>query len=216
MAAPSAFSSSPSRKHEGLHLFMLDNYDSFTFNLVQYFEILGCRVTVARNDETTPAAALALSPDAIILSPGPGRPADAGILPDMIRAAAAAKLPALGVCLGHQGIGEVFGMKVVHARRVMHGKPSPIRHDGRGLFAGLRQGLSVIRYHSLALDEATLPPELEITARAADDGEIRGIRHRELPIEGIQYHPESMLTESGMAQLENFLRIVEARKAAAR
>ncbi|WP_295478161.1 aminodeoxychorismate/anthranilate synthase component II [uncultured Sutterella sp.] len=187
-----------------MQLFMLDNYDSFTYNLVQYFQMLGCTVTVKRNDETTPAEILALAPDALILSPGPGRPADAGILPDAIRAGAAARIPMLGVCLGHQGIGEVFGGRVVHAARVMHGKASPIRHDGRGLFAGLPQGLSVIRYHSLALERASLPECLEITAEA-DDGEIMGVRHRTLPIDGIQYHPESILTESGLKQLENFL-----------
>ena len=187
-----------------MQLFMLNNYDSFTYNLVQYFQMLGCTVIVKRNDETTPAEILALAPDALILSPGPGRPSEAGVLPDAIRAGAAVRLPMLGVCLGHQGIGEVFGGRVVHAQRVMHGKASPIRHDGRGLFAGLPQELSVIRYHSLALERATLPECLEITAEA-DDGEIMGVRHRTLPIEGIQYHPESILTESGLKQLENFL-----------
>ena len=191
-----------------MKLFMLDNYDSFTYNLVQYFQMLGCEVLVERNDETTPEKALALTPDAVILSPGPGRPADAGILPDMIRACAAAKMPTLGVCLGHQGIGEVFGAKVVHAARVMHGKASPIRHDGKGLFRDLPQGLSVIRYHSLALEKASIPECLEVTAYA-DDGEIMGVRHRTLPIEGIQYHPESILTAHGMDQLKNFLTIAQ-------
>ncbi|MDO5532207.1 aminodeoxychorismate/anthranilate synthase component II [Sutterella sp.] len=191
-----------------MKLFMLDNYDSFTYNLVQYFQMLGCEVLVERNDETTPEKALALTPDAVILSPGPGRPADAGILPDMIRACAAAKMPTLGVCLGHQGIGEVFGAKVIHAARVMHGKASPIRHDGKGLFRDLPQGLSVIRYHSLALEKASIPECLEVTAYA-DDGEIMGVRHRTLPIEGIQYHPESILTAHGMDQLKNFLTIAQ-------
>ena len=153
---------------------------------------------------------LGLGADALVLSPGPGKPSEAGILTDLIRAGAREKIPMLGVCLGHQAIGEVFGMKVIHAKRVMHGKASDITTDGRGIFAGLPEKLSVIRYHSLVLDPETLPPELAVTARAADDGEIMGIRHRTLPIEGVQYHPESVLSEMGMEQFENFLRSVRS------
>ena len=188
-----------------MKLVMLDNYDSFTYNIVQYLEMLGAEVKVLRNDLTTPAEVLGLGADALVLSPGPGKPSEAGILCDLIRAGAQARIPMLGVCLGHQAIGEVFGMKVIHAKRVMHGKASEIETDGQGVFTGLPGKLSVIRYHSLALDPGTLPPELEISARTLDDGEIMGIRHRSLPIEGVQYHPESVLSEKGMEQLGNFL-----------
>lgn len=193
-----------------MKLVMLDNYDSFTYNIVQYLQMLGAKVQTFRNNRTTPDAVLGLGADALVLSPGPGKPSEAGILTDLIRAGAREKIPMLGVCLGHQAIGEVFGMKVIHAKRVMHGKASDITTDGRGIFAGLPEKLSVIRYHSLVLDPETLPPELEVTARAADDGEIMGIRHRTLPIEGVQYHPESVLSEMGMEQFENFLRSVRA------
>ena len=193
-----------------MQLFMLDNYDSFTYNIVQYLQMLGAKVQTFRNNRTTPDAVLGLGADALVLSPGPGKPSEAGILTDLIRAGAREKIPMLGVCLGHQAIGEVFGMKVIHAKRVMHGKASDITTDGRGIFAGLPEKLSVIRYHSLVLDPETLPPELEVTARAADDGEIMGIRHRTLPIEGVQYHPESVLSEMGMEQFENFLRSVRS------
>ena len=193
-----------------MKLVMLDNYDSFTYNIVQYLQMLGAKVQTFRNNRTTPDAVLGLGADALVLSPGPGKPSEAGILTDLIRAGAREKIPMLGVCLGHQAIGEVFGMKVIHAKRVMHGKASDITTDGRGIFAGLPEKLSVIRYHSLVLDPETLPPELEVTARAADDGEIMGIRHRTLPIEGVQYHPESVLSEMGMEQYENFLRSVRS------
>ncbi len=193
-----------------MKLVMLDNYDSFTYNIVQYLQMLGAKVQTFRNNRTTPDAVLGLGADALVLSPGPGKPSEAGILTDLIRAGAREKIPMLGVCLGHQAIGEVFGMKVIHAKRVMHGKASDITTDGRGIFAGLPEKLSVIRYHSLVLDPETLPPELEVTARAADDGEIMGIRHRTLPIEGVQYHPESVLSEMGMEQFENFLRSVRS------
>lgn len=193
-----------------MKLVMLDNYDSFTYNIVQYLQMLGAEVQTFRNNRTTPDAVLSLGADALVLSPGPGKPSEAGILTDLIRAGAREKIPMLGVCLGHQAIGEVFGMKVIHAKRVMHGKASDITTDGRGIFAGLPEKLSVIRYHSLALDPETLLPELEVTARAADDGEIMGIRHRTLPIEGVQYHPESVLSEMGMEQFENFLRSVRS------
>lgn len=193
-----------------MKLVMLDNYDSFTYNIVQYLQMLGAEVQTFRNNRTTPDAVLHLGADALVLSPGPGKPSEAGILTDLIRAGAREKIPMLGVCLGHQAIGEVFGMKVIHAKRVMHGKASDITTDGRGIFAGLPEKLSVIRYHSLALDPETLLPELEVTARAADDSEIMGIRHRTLPIEGVQYHPESVLSEMGMEQFENFLRSVRS------
>ena len=193
-----------------MKLVMLDNYDSFTYNIVQYLQMLGAKVQTFRNNRTTPDAVLGLGADALVLSPGPGKPSEAGILTDLIRAGAREKIPMLGVCLGHQAIGEVFGMKVIHAKRVMHGKASDITTDGRDIFAGLPEKLSVIRYHSLVLDPETLPPELEVTARAADDGEIMGIRHRTLPIEGVQYHPESVLSEMGMEQFENFLRSVRS------
>ncbi|MBS1368333.1 MAG: aminodeoxychorismate/anthranilate synthase component II [Lentisphaeria bacterium] len=192
-------------------ILMLDNFDSFTYNLVQYFQQLGQEVEVRRNNALTADAALAMRPGAIVFSPGPGRPAAAGIMPELIGRAAAAGLPMLGVCLGYQAIGEAFGMKLVNASRIMHGKVSEITHDGRGLFRGLAPAVKVVRYHSLALAADTLPPELEITARS-EDGEVMGIRHRELLIEGIQYHPESILTTTGKRQLANFLELVAERR----
>lgn len=189
-------------------IFVLDNFDSFTYNLVQYFQQLDRVVTVARNNAITVQEVIDLHPEAIVLSPGPGRPGNAGIMPELIRAVAG-KLPILGVCLGHQAIGEVFGMSVVHAKRIMHGKVSQVSHDGKGLFAGLSSPFEAVRYHSLALDEATLPPEFEITARS-EDGEVMGIRHKEALIEGIQYHPESILTSTGKRQLMNFLSFVDS------
>lgn len=188
---------------------LIDNYDSFTYNLVQYFQILGCDVTARRCDCTTVDAVFALRPDAIVLSPGPGRPESAGILLELIREGLSRQMPMLGVCLGHQAIGEALGGDVIHAQKVMHGKTSRIRHDGQGLFAGLPEDLSVVRYHSLSVDRTTLPADLMVTAET-DDGEIMGLRHRTLPVEGIQYHPESMLTERGLDQLENFLKIAAA------
>lgn len=189
-------------------IFVLDNFDSFTYNLVQYFQQLDRVVTVARNNAITVQEVIDLHPEAIVLSPGPGRPGNAGIMPELIRTVAG-KLPILGVCLGHQAIGEVFGMSVVHAKRIMHGKVSQVSHDGKGLFAGLSSPFEAVRYHSLALDEATLPPEFEITARS-EDGEVMGIRHKEALIEGIQYHPESILTSTGKRQLMNFLSLVDS------
>ncbi len=186
-------------------IFVLDNYDSFTYNLVHLLYALGAEVTVCRNDEVAPTDVLALRPEGILLSPGPSSPEHAGILCDLVRAAAEARVPTLGVCLGHQAIGQTFGAKVTHARRVMHGKISEVTHDGKGVFAGVPNPFRAVRYHSLALDAATLPDALEVTARAYD-GEIMGVRHRTLPIEGIQYHPESILSESGKRQLANFLR----------
>lgn len=196
-------------------ILMIDNFDSFTYNLVQYFQQLGSEVEVRRNNALTAGDALALRPEAIVFSPGPGRPAGAGIMPELIGKAAAAGIPLLGVCLGHQAIGEAFGMELVNVSRIMHGKVSEITHDGRGLFAGLAPLVKVVRYHSLALAEHSLPEELAVTARS-EDGEIMGIRHRTLPIEGIQYHPESILTTTGKRQLANFLDIVREHRRAGR
>lgn len=185
-------------------IFVLDNYDSFTYNLVHLLYALGAEVTVRRNREVTPAEVLALRPDGILLSPGPSSPDHAGCLCDLVCAGAEVGVPMLGVCLGHQAIGQVFGARVVHAQRVMHGKVSEVTHDGRGVFAGVPNPFRAVRYHSLALDADSLPACLTVTARA-EDGEIMGIRHATLPIEGIQYHPESILTEAGKRQLSNFI-----------
>ncbi|MGZ8259440.1 MAG: anthranilate synthase component II [Caldimonas sp.] len=189
-------------------LLVIDNYDSFTFNLVQYFGELGQDVRVFRNDEIDVAGIGALAPEALVLSPGPCTPAEAGVCIEAI-GAFAGRLPILGVCLGHQAIGAALGGKVVRAGRLMHGKADVVRHDGRGVFAALPDGFSVIRYHSLAIERATLPRELEVSATASD-GEIMGVRHRDLaatktPLEGVQFHPESILTEHGHALLRNFL-----------
>lgn len=186
-------------------IFVLDNYDSFTYNLVHLLYALGAEVTIRRNREATPAEVLALQPDGILLSPGPSSPDRAGILCDLVRAGAEARVPMFGICLGHQAIGQVFGARVVHAKQVMHGKISEVTHDGRGVFEGVPNPFRAVRYHSLALEAASIPACLEVTARTAD-GEVMGIRHRELPIEGIQYHPESILTEAGKLQLANFVR----------
>ena len=188
-------------------IFVLDNYDSFTYNLVHLLYNCGAEVRVKRNRDVTPEEVLALAPQAIVFSPGPGRPQEAGCMMALIRAAVG-RIPMLGVCLGHQAIGAVFGAEVVHAKRIMHGKTSPVNHDGRGIFVGVQQNFKAVRYHSLALAEATIPPELEISARA-DDGEIMGIRAKHGLIEGIQYHPESMLTEYGREQIANFLKKAE-------
>ena len=184
-------------------IFVLDNYDSFTYNLVHLMGSLGAEMVVERNRETSVAAIMAMRPDGILLSPGPSRPENAGCMLDLIHAAAG-RIPMLGVCLGHQAIGHAFGAKVVSAKRIMHGKLSTIHHDGQGVFQNVPQDFKAVRYHSLALEEATLSDCLEITARS-EDGEIMGVRHKELPIEGIQYHPESIMTEAGRQQLMNFL-----------
>ena len=184
-------------------IFVLDNYDSFTYNLVHLMGSLGAEMVVERNRETSVAAIMAMRPDGILLSPGPSRPENAGCMLDLIHAAAG-RIPMLGVCLGHQAIGHAFGAKVVSAKRIMHGKLSTIHHDGKGVFQNVPQDFKAVRYHSLALEEATLPDCLEITAHS-EDGEIMGVRHKELPIEGIQYHPESIMTEAGRQQLMNFL-----------
>jgi anthranilate synthase/aminodeoxychorismate synthase-like glutamine amidotransferase len=189
-------------------VFVLDNYDSFTYNLVQYLGELGADVEVRRNDELTVEEVEALKPDRILLSPGPCTPHEAGILVPLIRHMAG-KAPILGVCLGHQAIGEAFGGQVVRARTLMHGKTSPVEHDGKGVFAGLPSPLTCTRYHSLIVDQQSLPAELAVTAQTnQSEGPgtvIMGLRHRTLPIEGVQFHPESVLTESGHQMIRNFL-----------
>jgi len=185
-------------------LLMIDNYDSFTYNLVQYFGELGQDVRVFRNDQITLQGIAALKPDHLVLSPGPCSPAEAGICVEAIRHFAG-KMPLLGVCLGHQAIGAALGGKVVRAQVQMHGKASTIRTDQQGVFRGLPEQFSVIRYHSLAIERASLPAELLVTA-TSEDGEIMGVRHRELAVEGVQFHPESILTEHGHDLLRNFLK----------
>ena len=188
----------------GQHVLVVDNYDSFVYNLVQYLGELGAEPEVVRNDEITVAQALDRAPDAVLISPGPGTPADAGISNDVIRAFTERRTPVLGVCLGLQCIGEVFGGTVVRAPQVMHGKTSLVRHEGRGVFAGLPQPLEATRYHSLVVDRATVPDALEITAET-DDGLVMGLRHRDAPTEGVQFHPESILTVAGHDLLRTFL-----------
>jgi len=185
-------------------ILVLDNYDSFTYNLVQYLGELGAEVKVVRNDEVSVAAVEALSPARIVISPGPCTPNEAGISLALV-ARLAGKVPILGVCLGHQAIGQAFGGKVVRARQVMHGKVSRIRHDGRGVFAGIPDDFVATRYHSLVVERASLPAALAVTAQS-DDGEIMGLRHRALAVEGVQFHPEALLTEHGHRLLENFLK----------
>ena len=184
-------------------LLLIDNYDSFTYNLVQAFLVLGADVRVFRNDEIAVAGALELAPSHVCISPGPGTPYDAGVSMEMIRAFSG-RVPVLGVCLGHQSIVEVFGGRVVRAGRLMHGKTSSIEHDGRTLFEGLPQPCEVGRYHSLIAAPERMPPELEVSALTAE-GEIMGARHRTLTVEGVQFHPESILTPEGPRLLENFL-----------
>jgi anthranilate synthase component II len=183
-------------------LLMIDNYDSFTFNLVQYFGELGEKVHTVRNDAIDVAGMAALKPSRIVFSPGPCTPAEAGVCVEAIRHFAG-KVPMLGVCLGHQAIGAALGGAVVRARAPMHGKTSRLAHDGRGVFASLPQDFTVVRYHSLVVERASLPAALEVSAEVG--GEIMGLRHRELPIEGVQFHPESILSEHGHAMLRNFL-----------
>jgi len=182
---------------------MVDNYDSFTYNLVQYLGELGEEVRVVRNDELTVDEIEALRPDRVVLSPGPCTPNEAGVSLGLI-ARLAGRVPILGVCLGHQAIGQAFGGRVVHAQSLMHGKTSPIHHKGTGVFRGLPTPYTATRYHSLAIERASCPAELEVTAWT-EDGEIMGVRHRELPVEGVQFHPESILTQHGHALLRNFL-----------
>ena len=184
-------------------ILMVDNYDSFTYNIVQYFGELGAAVTVARNDEITLADIAAHAPTHLVISPGPCSPAEAGISVAAIQHFAG-KLPILGVCLGHQAIGAAFGGKIIRAQQLMHGKTSVISTTQQGVFAGLPAQFTVNRYHSLAIERSSLPDVLEVTAWT-DDGEIMGVRHRTLPIEGVQFHPESVLTEHGHSLLKNFL-----------
>jgi anthranilate synthase component 2 len=187
-------------------LLLLDNYDSFTYNLAQYLGELGADVVVRRNDALTVADIDRMHPDRIVISPGPGRPEAAGISVDVIRSFGP-RLPLLGVCLGHQAIGYAFGGHVVRAPRLMHGKPSTIEHDGRGLFKGITGSFQAARYHSLIVDDQGWPAELEVAARAADDGVVMALRHRTLPIHGVQFHPESVLTAQGRQMLRAFLEL---------
>jgi anthranilate synthase component 2 len=189
-------------------LLMIDNYDSFTWNLVQYLQVLGAEVEVVRNDELSVAQIEARAPERIVISPGPCTPNEAGVSLEVIRELGP-RMPILGVCLGHQGIGQAFGGDVVRAKTIMHGKTSRIRHEGRGVFAGLPDAYEATRYHSLVVARDTLPASLEITAWTEDGAggfdEIMGLRHREHPVEGVQFHPESILTQHGHALLKNFL-----------
>jgi len=187
-----------------MKLLMIDNYDSFTYNLVQYFGELGAEVLVHRNDEISLAEIAALKPSHLVVSPGPCSPAEAGISVAAVQHFAG-KLPILGVCLGHQSIGAAFGGRIIRAQQLMHGKTSLIHTTQQGVFADLPKDFTVNRYHSLAIERSTCPPELEVTAWT-EDGEIMGVRHRSLPIEGVQFHPESILTEHGHALLNNFLK----------
>jgi anthranilate synthase component II len=184
-------------------LLMIDNYDSFTYNLVQYLGELGADVHVFRNDAITLDEVASMKPDHIVVSPGPCTPSEAGISVPLIKRFAG-ETPILGVCLGHQAIGQAFGGRIVRAQRVMHGKLSPVTHDDRGVFAGVPSPFPVTRYHSLAIERASLPADLAITA-TADDGEVMGVRHRTLAVEGVQFHPEAILTEHGRQMLGNFL-----------
>jgi anthranilate synthase/aminodeoxychorismate synthase-like glutamine amidotransferase len=186
-------------------LLLIDNYDSFTYNLVQAFLVLGAEVQVHRNDLIGVDEALALRPSHLVISPGPGTPRDAGVSMRMIEAFAG-RVPIFGVCLGHQSLVEVFGGKVVRAARLMHGKVSPVSHDAKGLYAGMPQDFQAGRYHSLIAEPQSIPAVLEVTARTAQ-GEIMGVRHRSLPIEGVQFHPESVLTPDGPTLMSNFLKL---------
>ena len=185
-------------------MLVIDSYDSFVYNLVQYLGELGAEPITVRNDEVSVPQAIDLEPDAVLISPGPGRPENSGIICEAITTFGERGVPVLGVCLGHQAIGHVFGADVVGASELMHGKTSEVTHDGRGLFTGLPSPLTVTRYHSLVIDAASIPDTLEVTA-TAPDGTVMGVRHRELPVEGVQFHPESILTLSGHDLLRNFL-----------
>lgn len=193
------------KKYNNATVLLIDNYDSFTYNLVQSFLVLGARVEVFRNDQISIQEAQSLSPTHLVISPGPGRPDDAGVSLQMI-AAFEGQLPILGVCLGHQSLVQHFGGKIISAARLMHGKTSQIEHDGQSLFTGLSQPCEVGRYHSLAVDRELIPETLEVTSRTTG-GEIMGVRHKRLPIEGVQFHPESVLTPEGDKLLDNFLKL---------
>ena len=196
-------------------ILVVDNYDSFTYNLVQYLGQAGAETRVVRNDEITPEDVRALRPDGIMLSPGPCTPRESGVCLDILGLALRGEpgfdVPLFGVCLGHQAIGEVTGATVRRAANLMHGKASPVEHDGQGLFAGMPNPFSAIRYHSLVIDRTTLHPDFVVTATSLDDDEIMGVRHRTLPIEGVQFHPESILTQDGFRIVENFARIARPR-----
>jgi len=192
---------------------LIDNYDSFTYNLYQYLGELGASVEVVRNDAESLDALLARDIDGLVISPGPGRPGAAGVSMAAVRAFGERGTPVLGVCLGHQAIGEAFGGRIVSAQRLMHGKTSLIRHEGKGVFSGIASPIEATRYHSLVIEPATCPAVLEVTART-EDGEIMGVRHRSLPIEGVQFHPESILTREGKRLLANFLERCAPRAAA--
>ena len=189
-------------------ILVIDNYDSFTYNLVHYLNELGAETLVHRNDALSVEEALGMRPDGVLLSPGPCTPNEAGICLDLL-AAAPADLPILGVCLGHQAIGQAFGGEVIRAQTLMHGKTSQIHHEGKGLFAGLPEPFTATRYHSLSVEKSTLPDVLEVTGWT-EDGEIMGFRHRSRPIHGVQFHPESIATEGGHAMLANFLKLTAA------
>ncbi len=195
----------------GSRVVVVDNYDSFVYNLVQYLGELGAEPVVVRNDAIDAAGLLALEPDAALISPGPGTPADAGVSAEAIRMLGERRIPVLGVCLGHQTIAEVFGAKVVRADTVMHGKTSPVHHRDVGVLAGLPNPFQATRYHSLVVEPASVPEVLEVTA-ITEDGVIMGVRHRELPIEGVQFHPESVLTQAGHDLLGNFLSVLATRR----
>jgi anthranilate synthase/aminodeoxychorismate synthase-like glutamine amidotransferase len=184
-------------------ILVIDNYDSFTYNLVQYLGELGAEIEVVRNDEITPEEILKKNPDQILISPGPCSPKEAGVSVEVIKQLAG-KIPILGVCLGHQSIGYAFGGEIVRAKQLMHGKTSQITHDGKGVFKGLPNPFRATRYHSLVINKEKVPECLEVTA-TSEDGEIMGVRHKTLPIEGVQFHPESILTESGKELLKNFI-----------
>lgn len=187
------------------HVLVIDSYDSFVYNLVQYLGELGAEPVVVRNDQLTVSEAIDLNPDGVLLSPGPGRPENSGIICDAVEAFATIGTPVFGVCLGHQAIGHVYGAQVVAAPELMHGKTSPILHEGEGVFAGLAAPLTATRYHSLTLAPDSIPSELAVTATSAD-GVVMGVRHRTLEVEGVQFHPESILTGQGHDLLRNFLR----------
>jgi anthranilate synthase/aminodeoxychorismate synthase-like glutamine amidotransferase len=193
-----------------VRLLLIDNYDSFTYNLVQYLGELGADTDVVRNDVDTAEGLLARGAAGLVISPGPGDPGEAGVSESAVRVFARAGVPVLGVCLGHQAIGAVFGGRIVRARALMHGKTSQIEHDGRGVFRGLPSPFEATRYHSLVIEPASCPAELEIAARAPD-GEIMAVRHRTLPVHGVQFHPESILTPEGKRLLANFMTLCEAR-----
>ena len=188
-----------------MRLLMIDNYDSFTYNLVQYLGEIGADVEVVRNDSESLDALLERRPDGVVISPGPGVPQNAGVSIQVVEAFAARGTPVFGVCLGHQSIGVVYGGRIVRARSIMHGKTSQMHHEGQGVFEGLPDRFVATRYHSLVIEPESCPDVLEVTART-EDGEIMGVSHRELPVEGVQFHPESILTEVGKPLLGNFLR----------